>query len=536
MDLYSETQFSDYRSTDLNMNSRPTFSDRPQIRSNIRKRPAARSKTKTNFAKNTLTKIFTKKLTPSRSMANEIKQTLKKPKNWNRQLGGDWNQHVLAIRDIDNFETATVRGFSRDRLLMMKIPGSVPGPVLAIDTQQSFNKNKKIAVMTLIHPLKTSLVFKQDVMPLQVGISKYYPQIDSKHVKLPHVLNSLKEANRYYDEVLEEVSEIDAFKYVANLKPKRDKGNYSRTCQICGRFFPNLANKDRHVRTFHKLHEENSYLNMKESLARLENSKSLRMSVRQRSCHEKAIDELKKKIAEREAKGFTKQDKRDMGEEASETDSDPETPEKRKKIKRVLVEEDDDGSEIGIVKRPRKRARLLSSSSEEENDGQDEFVIEGEPQIEQVEQIEQIEEVQTEQEDPSVENDQPELEHNQQESKDEDFWETEVKLEPDDCNDFQRESRQDDQNEPLEPSGDPNPEDEKGCIGITCVSGQNGLQYLECNSCKMRFDKQEQLVEHLENHEHEGMYAGEDNSDSEDAFGDYVNHFEKDGYGAKLQI
>ena len=46
-----------------------------------------------------------------------------------------------------------------------------------------------------------------------MGISKYYPQIDSKHIKLPHVLNSLKEANRYYDEVLEEESEIDAFKY-----------------------------------------------------------------------------------------------------------------------------------------------------------------------------------------------------------------------------------------------------------------------------------------------------------------------------------
>ena len=52
----------------------------------------------------------------------------------------------------------------------------------------------------------------------------------------------------------------------------------------------------------------------------------------------------------------------------------------------------------------------------------------------------------------------------------------------------------------------------------------------------MRFDEQEQLIEHLENYEHERMYAGEDFSDSEDAFGDYVNHFGRDGYGAKLQI
>ena len=48
-------------------------------------------------------------------------QTKRKPKSWNSQIGGDWNEHNLVLRDFDNFENAILKEYSRDRIVMMKI-------------------------------------------------------------------------------------------------------------------------------------------------------------------------------------------------------------------------------------------------------------------------------------------------------------------------------------------------------------------------------------------------------------------------------
>lgn len=438
-------------------------------------------------------------------------QTKRKPKSWNSQIGGDWNEHNLVLRDFDNFENAILKEYSRDRIVMMKISGGIPAPVIILDTQKSFNINKKAAVITVLEPRSTLLVYKQDLMPLQIGISKHYPIINRKHVKLPHILNSLNEANRLYDEVMVENSEIDNFEYVANLKPKREKGNYSKTCSVCQRFFKTLSNLERHERTAHTFHDEDSYENMKTNLEKLKavSLESIK-NVRQRTCHEKAIKELELKIEKREKEGLTKRDKRDLGLLVSDTDTEEEVQAKPKKsIRRISRESDDDEDEI-IPSKKRKRIAMIESSSDDEDEnaehaakkpreeheqvsGQDEFEIEGEPVFA---------------EEPEIEEEEP-------------FVET-IKIEPNE--DEQLEEVYNEKSDaPIERSLGEIFSRTNGYFEVRKVTAA-GSSYVECVFCKMRFDTGEQLWKHMDEHRSLGDYEDYDMSAEENENDDSNDH------------